>query len=512
MAPHTFRRAIEEIRDMRDQIDPALRAAAARSIAGRQVPEVLLEIFAGDNLEVAAPLVSLAPPSDMLREAASEEVRRFLEAMYPLPKLGFSERGSEDDSPEALPLDRELSEPTLLADAELPVAVSSSAPAAPVLEELPSISELVARIEQLGRSREGPVGTLASETKPQPLPSRALENVRTPVQQSAARVDSPALFRWECGPGGNIAWVDGVPRGPLIGRSIARAEAKAEGVDEEVERAFARRLPFRDASLSLPDAGAVAGEWLISGVPAFAPADGRFVGFRGVARRAEALRPSTLPNTPALADAASLRELVHEIKTPLNAIIGFAEIIEGQYLGPAQSGYRARAAEIVEQARVLLGATDDLDLAARARGAGHTNATAIDLASFFERLAARIHSEAAARGVKLIVDAHPTKGMCALDRSLAERLLIRFAGSLLSAAEPGEVLRLSLRSEAGSCIFRMSRPEALQGLAPEALESAAQNEAAQVTSLRLLAGLVRIVGGSLSTEGADLSLHIPTSG
>ena len=48
-----------------------------------------------------------------------------------------------------------------------------------------------------------------------------------------------------------------------------------------------------------------------------------------------------------LADPDSLRELVHEIKTPLNAIIGFAEIIDGQYLGPADRRYRERAGEIV---------------------------------------------------------------------------------------------------------------------------------------------------------------------
>jgi signal transduction histidine kinase len=65
-----------------------------------------------------------------------------------------------------------------------------------------------------------------------------------------------------------------------------------------------------------------------------------------------------------LTDPDSLRELVHEIKTPLNAIMGFAEIIEGQYLGPADRGYRERAAEIWRQARLLLTAIDDLDFAA----------------------------------------------------------------------------------------------------------------------------------------------------
>ena len=75
---------------------------------------------------------------------------------------------------------------------------------------------------------------------------------RAPPPRAARRerpaVGSPALFRWECGPGGEIAWVEGAPRGPLIGRSIARAQDDdGERVDEEVARAFAMRAPFRDA-------------------------------------------------------------------------------------------------------------------------------------------------------------------------------------------------------------------------------------------------------------------------
>ena len=88
----------------------------------------------------------------------------------------------------------------------------------------------------------------------------------------------------------------------------------------------------------------------IAGSPCAKPAD---------SRASRGRRPDVLT------DPDSLRELVHEIKTPLNAIIGFAEIIEGQYLGPADRGYRERAAEIVRQARLLLAAIDDLDFAAK---------------------------------------------------------------------------------------------------------------------------------------------------
>src|SRR5438128_1361491 len=133
---------------------------------------------------------------------------------------------------------------------------------------------------------------------------------------------SPSLFRWECGPSGEIAWVDGAPRGALIGRSIARVrEDDGDRVDEEVVRAFGMRAPFRDAEMTVSGDGLLAGQWKISGIPAFEPTDGRFAGYRGVA-----LRETPAPPAPGdgaadfLADPDSLRELVHEIKTPLTAI------------------------------------------------------------------------------------------------------------------------------------------------------------------------------------------------
>ena len=45
--------------------------------------------------------------------------------------------------------------------------------------------------------------------------------------------------------------------------------------------------------------------------------------------------------------ADSLRQLIHELRTPLNAIVGFAELIDGQYMGPAAANYRVRAADII---------------------------------------------------------------------------------------------------------------------------------------------------------------------
>ncbi len=460
--------ALAEIREGQHEVAEPLRAAAARAIAGRALLPALLEAFAGDTLEVAAPLLTGAKPDDALRAAASPEVRRFLEAMHPTA------------TPAAAP----------------------PPPLNPAPSELPSISHLLDRLEKLSAQRAAePAMKATAAPAPRPIVPRP-----DPVPPVYDLNDAPALFRWECGPGGNIGWVDGVPRGAIVGRSIARS-LPDEGVDREVERAFARRSPFRDATLSLPEAGIVAGRWLISGVPAFAPTDGRFVGYRGIARRAEALAPPAMPRKPGPLDPAALRELVHEIKTPLNAIIGFAEIINGQYLGPAHSGYRARAAEIVAQAQILLAGVDDLDFAARLHGRNPEGAPTTDFTEFFAPFAERLQEQARALGLTLAVDAPPTEELCTLDRQLAERLLDRFTEAVLGAARAGETLRLAVRREDGFCALRISRPRALDGLSEfDLLEG---NDESANFALRMAFGLAQIVGGRLGADGSDLVLRMP---
>ena len=130
-----------------------------------------------------------------------------------------------------------------------------------------------------------------------------------------------------------------------------------------------------------------------------------------------------------LSDPDSLRELVHEIKTPLNAIIGFAEIIEGQYLGPADHRYRERAGEIVAQARLLLSAIDDLDFAAKihSSGGGSTAARrpvrALSNGARRHRCGKRRPSNVS----QLELVTRPDDCIAAIEPELADRLIGRFA-------------------------------------------------------------------------------------
>jgi hypothetical protein len=484
--------ALESIRAEAKHVDESLRAAAARAVAALPLPLGLLECFAADKLAVSAPVLaaaSLDPAQwQALLASADEETRRFAETLHP-----------EIAAPAEPGPTEALVEPAPPAKAE-PAPPRKPAERKPRAPAGPSLSEVVARIERRRRTREQQTAVAA----------------RPPAPTTGA----PALFRWECGPSGEIAWVDGAPRGALIGRSIARNHDQAVGhLDEEVTRAFAVRAPFRDSTLTVPGDGLVSGEWKISGVPAFDPTDGRFAGYRGIALRDLPPPSERSVGSEILADPDSLRELVHEIKTPLNAIIGCAEIIDGQYLGPADRRYRERASDIVGEARSLLGAIDDLDFAAKIHSSTRVEERRADLGEQLEMLSESLRSLASQRGVELEFTRRPRMPGCAVEPELADRLLFRLASAVIEQAGSGERLRLAVEHSGDACRFSISRPAALKGLTDVQLfeprpEASADEDLGALGvgfALRQVRGLARIAGGDLLASAAGLTLLLPTA-
>ncbi|WP_152569427.1 MULTISPECIES: histidine kinase dimerization/phospho-acceptor domain-containing protein [Sphingomonas] len=324
------------------------------------------------------------------------------------------------------------------------------------------------------------------------------EPARPPLKENAAsaasspRVAAGRLFQWECGPDGDIDWVDGIARGAVIGRSVR----------SDLRQRFDTMQPFVDEPLLLADDGELGGDWRWSGQPQFLPGSGRFAGYAGVARRVtEPVVPQHDP-IPVLAaglpaDHGNLRELIHELRTPLTAIIGFGEVIEGQYLGPAHRAYRDRAGEIVRQARLLLAAVDDLDLAAKLRSASPASRDVTVLAELARLLDPRVTVEMRDDEVKV-----------ALEPSLAERLLRRFVAAVADAAGPEERLKLIVDRVDDRAVLAITRPEETLGLSDEAMLRG-ESVARLGFALRLVRGLAQIAGGSLDIEPEDFVLLLP---
>jgi hypothetical protein len=491
--------ARHEVAAEAQHIDEQVRAAAARAISTIHVPLPLIELFAADSAHVAAPLLAAAELDETaLRrvfDAASADTRRFLVAMH--PQLGG---GPSADAPAQPP---RVAAPVI----EVQQQRQADAPPVPRAENqqmLPSINELLERIERIRHLDEGaPAAALA------PPPQRQEQEVAAPPLRS----EEPGLFRWESNPSGEIAWVEGVPRGALIGRSLAPS-AVGEGVDPSISQAFARRASFHGARLSLVGEGDAAGEWQMSGAPAFDPGDGRFAGYRGFATLE---RQSGPPTTAALREETSehdsVRELVHELKTPLNAIIGFAEMIDGQYLGPANDRYRARAAEIVGQARLLVTAIDELDIAARLQSGREPGVGTAAAGDVLRQLSAELRERAADRGARLDIDDPDPATSCAIHPAVAEQLMRRFGEAVIDLLAPGEQMDMRLQLLGDRCSLLVAIPAALRGEDAEELLAGApargDDEPDPFFWLRLVRGLARLTGGELVATDGNLSLILP---
>jgi hypothetical protein len=500
--------ALLEVRSEAVVVDPQVRAAAARAVAGPRLPIELVFAFAADTIHVSAPVLAAVSLNtgewQQVIERASSESRQFIRSMHP-------------EIPELVPTPAPAPPPPLVEERPVAAATPAAAEAqqveapeapppptpAPAMP-IPSISEVLARIENLRQDRQ----FLPSETAPSAVPAAV---AAAPRPRRTAETPSP-LFRWECGPSGEIAWVEGVPRGPLIGRSLAQP-AEHNGVDPRIQRAFAVRAPFRDANMTIGGDGPAAGEWKLSGVPAFEPMDGRFAGYRGVGMRSGVAIPDQIPiEQSEQLDENALRELVHELKTPLNAIIGLAEIIDGQYLGPAETIYRERAAEIVSQGRLLFSAIEDLDIAAQLRSSPAAADGSTDLNALLTALLPDFKDRAARRGAQFEVALSRSPAIASLDKAVLERLLRRFYTALIDVAEPRERLSASIDCDVGQCLVSLNRPEAIRAISDSQLfgrEGESKDVLASGFSLKLARGIAQTAGGDLRVTGDKLALVLP---
>ena len=107
----------------------------------------------------------------------------------------------------------------------------------------------------------------------------------------------------------------------------------------------------------------IAGEWAVDAAPRFSEPGGRFIGYAGRFRRPAPPDACAAPRGDPAADR--MRQMLHELSTPVNAIQGFAEIIQQQLFGPAPHEYRALAAAIAGDAARMLAGFDELDRLAR---------------------------------------------------------------------------------------------------------------------------------------------------
>jgi His Kinase A (phospho-acceptor) domain len=475
----------------------AERLAAVQSLTGRIQSPPLVQLLAADVASVASATIMGAQLSD---QQWSELI----------PQLPVRARGFLRNRNDLGPLTLRSLAIWSSADFVLPdnsiQAVLPDISAEDGRQPGMRISDIVERIERLRRDRE-------NAEAPQ-LPLEGGEGVAFDASITEIRFETDDM--------GTVSWVEGAPRGALVGVGISEpAFADGPGPDAFGAAAFRQRMPLENVRMRLCGALIIEGDWRINAAPFFDAFSGRFRGYRGIFRRPNAAESARID--PATAENGEhLQQLVHELRTPLGAILGFSEIIEQQLFGPVSSDYRVLARNIMNDAERLLAGFDDLSMAARIEtGRFSAGQGTTDCSWLATRLAERLQGLSDSLSVTLnLAKADPVRPF-AIDNELTERLFSRLLSAVIIGCEPGEELGGRFRTELGAMPVNrlvLSLPKKLQSLSEEELLgsvpliSDVPDQAPLLGlgfSLRLVRSLANNVKGDLRFYNNTLILSLP---
>jgi hypothetical protein len=320
----------------------------------------------------------------------------------------------------------------------------------------------------------------------------------------ADRSAGPRLWydaRWRSDRAGRIVQMEGV-EGVVMPGSLRDLCAASTGLAHLV----AERWPFRDI-----DVESEGHRWRLSALPRF-DARGAFAGYDGYAwGRDAAPRPS---------DPQVLAEFAHEVRSPLTAISGFAQFVEGEALGPAPQPARELAASILAETRRLVAALDDLTDNARVEGQRlPVTCSWLAIGDATQDVVARYGPVAAARQASIAASGAMTLRVWA-DPKLIERCVERIVATLVPFLAERETLKLVAQGWTGELGgLSISRPKALARLsAAELLDQPDEPTDASAPllglsfTLRLAHRLMAAMGGELVIAPQQFKLRMAAGG
>jgi len=393
----------------------------------------------------------------------------------------------------------------------IPSVVSAQEVAAATPAKPSGIGAIVQRIEDFRKARAPIDGKTGSGEAPH-LPFG-----------DEIRAESPVLIRafdFATDSDGCIVWSDPGMAPMAVGLRLTSREAAGKSAARRaLFAALRRRQPVRAMPFEIAGAPAIAGRWLIDAAPAFDPQSGSFTGYAGRMRRPQVTEQEEA-GFSADSEADRMRQLLHELRTPVNAIQGFAEVIQQQVFGPAPHEYRALAAGIAGDAALILAGFEELDRLARLDSGGIALATdGCDLGAIAKATVAQLQAFTGPRSSGFAIE---TEGDATIEAALgnadAERLVWRLLATLAASSAPGEILAVNLAQHDGMALMALELPAALAALEGSQLMQATAGAGPRKLSagmfgtgftLRLAAAEAKAAGGNLERRGNLLEITLP---
>ncbi|MEL6486328.1 MAG: histidine kinase dimerization/phospho-acceptor domain-containing protein, partial [Pseudomonadota bacterium] len=422
------------------------------------------------------------------------------------PRDEAGEAGEPDD-PFDLDIDAIVKEATSAPPAPLSEPETPEAPD-PVETGRSEISALMERIALFKRNREATDHDALTDSERSP---------RLPLGESEPFVHKRAIgFGFCADAAGRIEWAEAEVASMVIGTRLVAPQVLGEtGGLGPLERAYLQRQPLIQCPTQLTGAPTIAGEWSVDAEPRFTE-EGHFTGYVGRFRRPESDDPDGAEGPAREADR--IRQLLHELRTPVTAVQGYAEVIQQQLFGPAPHEYRALAATIAVDAARILAGFEELDRLSRLEmGTASIEAGESDLAALVQRTGAQLSQVLEPRMAGITVEAGADGPVCAnLASEEAELLIWRIMATLGAGCSAGETLNVLLLAEGARARLICDLPREL--LASEDIFSAQVKPSETAINagvfgagfaLRLARAEARAAGGDLAQKADRLTLTIP---
>lgn len=169
-----------------------------------------------------------------------------------------------------------------------------------------------------------------------------------------------------------------------------------------------------------------------------------------------------------LAKSKFLATMSHDLRTPLNSILGFAEIIADARLGPLDGKYREYGRDIKRSGEHLLALVSlILDLTAVESGTARLARESVGVAPVLGECAHLVADAAMRRGLTLTVTPAPNGASVHADRRALVQILLNLLSNAIAYTPAGGRVALSAAVEDGNVHFRIA--DTGPGIAPEDL-------------------------------------------
>ena len=213
------------------------------------------------------------------------------------------------------------------------------------------------------------------------------------------------------------------------------------------------------------------GEWFVARINPYRSLDGRvegavltFVDITAHKRVEEELREAKVAAESAnLAKGTFLATLSHEFRTPLNGMLGYADILHLD--GPLTEAQARKVERIKAGGWHLAGMIDEiLSFALRDEGRERVHVERVDARDIARQAQALVEAVAAAKGLAFVLDLPDEAVALDTDAGKARQVLVNLCGNAAKYTERGEI-RLAVRTDEAHVVFEVG--DTGIGIAPE---------------------------------------------